>query len=696
MRWDNLRLAVVDGEAELTPKLFDQGAVVRTFDTPEFRGMTFYEIRAKSIINRVPEVSRVPFRWTINPYRGCSHSCTYCLHGDTPVLMADGTTRPIRDVRVGDRIYGTLREGGYRRYVTTEVLAHWSTVKPAYRVTLQDGTKLIASGDHRFLTGRGWKHVTGRMSGAGQRPYLTPNNELLGTGRFALPPDKDRDYRRGYLCGMIRGDAHFGSYPYVRRAGQPWTAYRFRLALIDLEALARTKRYLAEIGVATEGFVFQRAAGERMEMLAIRSQRAASFAPITQAIAWPVAPTDAWHKGFLAGIFDAEGGCSRGVMRISNTDAAILAQITSSLRRFGFSYAVEPRIERSKPLTSIYVRGGLRERLRFFHTVDSAITRKRVIPDGAALKSDAKLRVVSVEPLGVDVQMYDITTGTGDFIADGVVSHNCFARNTHTYLDMDAGMDFNSRIVVKVNAEQLLRKELASKKWTGEHIAMGTNVDCYQRAEGRYRLMPGILSALRDAANPFSILTKGSLILRDLPLLEDAARVTRVSANVSVGSVDREVWRAVEPGTPSPQKRLEVCRTLTDAGIGCGVLMAPILPFISDSPAQLRDTVKAIADAGASHVTPIVLHLRPGAREWFMAWLERDHPELVPKYQRLYGRGWYAPKAYQQQISSAVHELAERFRVGRAGAHEARGYGHPVARAKAEARMPSPEQLPLL
>jgi DNA repair photolyase len=248
----------------------------------------------------------------------------------------------------------------------------------------------------------------------------------------------------------------------------------------------------------------------------------------------------------------------------------------------------------------------------------------------------------------------------------------CFARNTHTYLDLDYGEDFNSQVVVKVNAAELLRKELSASKWTGEHIAMGTNVDPYQRAEGRYRLMPPILEALRDFENPFSILTKGSLILRDLPLLEQCAAVTEVGANVSVGFVDRELWRSLEPGTPSPQKRLEVCRALNDVGVGCGVLMAPIIPFLSDSPAQLADTVAAIADAGANHVTPILLHLRTGAREWFMSWLVEHHPELVPRYERLYGRGAYAPKAYQEEITGRVHELARRLRIGRARPGEAR------------------------
>src|ERR1700720_349192 len=173
----------------------------------------------------------------------------------------------------------------------------------------------------------------------------------------------------------------------------------------------------------------------------------------------------------------------------------------------------------------------------------------------------------------------------------------CYARNTHTYLDMDAGLDFNSRIVVKVNAPELAVKELARPRWAGEHVAMGTNVDCYQRAEGRYRLMPGIIGALRDAANPFSILTKGTLILRDIDLLAEAAEITDVGLNVSVGFIDKDLWRSVEPGTPAPGRRLEACAALNERGLGCGVLMGPVVPFLSDSPAHLDEAVRQIAAA---------------------------------------------------------------------------------------------------
>ena len=259
----------------------------------------------------------------------------------------------------------------------------------------------------------------------------------------------------------------------------------------------------------------------------------------------------------------------------------------------------------------------------------------------------------------------------------------CFARRTHEYLDLDAGIDFDSKIVVKVNAPELVRKDLASRRWAGAHIAMGTNVDPYQRVEGRYRLMPGILEALREARNPFSILTKGTLVLRDLNLLREAAEITDISVNVSVGCIDQALWRQVEPGTPAPRARLGVCRALTDAGIGCGVLMAPILPYLSDSPNQLETTVRAIAEAGARRVTPLVLHLRPGAREWYFAWLQREHPELVPRYHELYGRGAYAPKAYQRSVCAQVAELAQRYGVGSLAPSQARR--RPVRRTAARA-----------
>src|ERR671922_1855723 len=214
----------------------------------------------------------------------------------------------------------------------------------------------------------------------------------------------------------------------------------------------------------------------------------------------------------------------------------------------------------------------------------------------------------------------------------------CFARVTHTYMDMDAGRDFESKIVVKVNAAQLLRRELRAKRWKGEGIAMGTATDPYQRAEGRYQLMPKIITALTEYRNPFSILTKGTLILRDLPLLVAAAEATDVSTAFSIGTLDEDAWHRSEPGTPHPKKRMEAVAALNDAGIPCGVMLAPILPGITDDKAKLRDVVRAAIDAGATHVSPILLHLRPVVKEEYMRWLQDEFPDLVPRYEAMYAK----------------------------------------------------------
>jgi DNA repair photolyase len=270
----------------------------------------------------------------------------------------------------------------------------------------------------------------------------------------------------------------------------------------------------------------------------------------------------------------------------------------------------------------------------------------------------------------------------------------CYARQSHSYLELNTGTDFDTKVVVKVNAPDLVRKKMASPSWTGEHIAMGTNVDCYQRAEGRYRLMPGIIGALKDAANPFSILTKGTLILRDIDLLAEAAEVTDVGLNVSAGFVDKELWRSIEPGTPAPARRLEACAALNDRGLRCGVLMGPVVPFLSDSPAQLEAAVSQIAAAGATHVSPIVLHLRPGTREWFFRWLGAHHPGLVGRYLDLYGRSAYAPKSYQARIAGQVRELAGKYGVGRprpgSGHGRRPGTGRPVPQAVPGPAVPRP------
>ncbi|MGY1616476.1 intein-containing Rv2578c family radical SAM protein [Geodermatophilus sp. SYSU D00691] len=675
MRWDAQRLDLVDDGS--LPGMPSIRGLLRSVQVPEFPGVTLHEVRSRSALNAVPPGSPMPFQWTINPYRGCAHSCVYCLGGDTQVLLADGRQRAIADLTVGEHIIGTERRGTYRHYVTTVVEAHWSTVKPAYRVTLEDGTELIASGDHRFLTPRGWKHVVGAMAGPGQRPYLTTNDKLMGFGRTVPPAEVCEDYRRGYLCGMVRGDGHLKTYRYERAGRTHGDVHRFRLALADDEALHRAQDYLAQAGVHTDRFDCAAATTERRAIAAIRTSAAAAVAHVADLIEYPTQASSAWQRGFLAGIFDAEGSRSQGVLRVSNTDAEILARTQSALADFGFDSCVEQR-GLANGLATVRMRGGLREHMRFIHLVDPAIRRKCSV-EGVAVTSDAALDVVAIEPLGIEMPMYDITTGTGDFIASGVISHNCFARKTHEWLELDSGKDFDTQIVVKTNLVEVLERELARPSWRREHVAMGTNTDPYQRAEGRYRLMPGVIRALARSGTPFSILTKGTLARRDVPLLAAASRDVPIGFGVSMAIWDDDLHAALEPGVPSPRARLELVRTLTEAGLPCGVFLAPVLPGLTDDEESLDAALAAVAASGATGVTVLALHLRSGAREWFLAWLARAHPELVPRYRQLYRRGAYVPAEYRDELTRRVAPLLARHGLDRQRGGSARGVdGEPV------------------
>ncbi len=230
----------------------------------------------------------------------------------------------------------------------------------------------------------------------------------------------------------------------------------------------------------------------------------------------------------------------------------------------------------------------------------------------------------------------------------------CFARPTHRYLDFDAGRDFEREIVVKVNAPEVLRVELARPSWRREHVAMGTNTDPYQWVESRYRLMPGIWEALRDARTPCSILTKSPLLLRDLPLLLDVARHTTVTASLSVPTLDERAWRATEPHTPSPRARLEAVAKLNAAGIPTGVLVAPLMPGINDSPEQVGEILRLATQAGATHIGGIALHLRRDVREVFMDWLADNRPDLLARYRRLYRSGAYAPNEERKRLAAML------------------------------------------
>jgi DNA repair photolyase len=265
----------------------------------------------------------------------------------------------------------------------------------------------------------------------------------------------------------------------------------------------------------------------------------------------------------------------------------------------------------------------------------------------------------------------------------------CFARPTHEYLDMNAGRDFETQIVVKTNVVDVLRAELARPSWAREHVALGTNTDPYQRVEGRYRMMPGIIEALGASGTPLSILTKGTLLRRDLPLLAEVSRSVPVGIGVSLAIGDEALQQAMEPGTPTPRARLDLIRAIRDAGLPCGVMVAPVLPWLTDDRRQLDALLRELADAGATGVTVLPLHLRGPVKPLFFAWLSEHAPALLPRYRELYGGGAYAPREYATWLDERVRPLLVRHGfAGHAGGHRMPGEGAYPTGSIADAGLP--------
>src|SRR5246127_1401097 len=260
----------------------------------------------------------------------------------------------------------------------------------------------------------------------------------------------------------------------------------------------------------------------------------------------------------------------------------------------------------------------------------------------------------------------------------------CFARPTHEYLDLDCGNDFDTQIIVKTNVADVLHRELHRRSWRRETVALGTNTDPYQRAEGRYALMPGIIGALAGSGTPLSILTKGTLLRRDLPLIAAAAQQVPVSVAVSLAVADAELHRDVEPGTPTPQARLGLITAIRYAVLDCHVMVAPVLPHLTDSAEHLDGLLGQIAAAGATGVTVFGLHLRSSTRGWFMSWLARSHPELVGRYRDLYRRGAYLPTSYRDMLRERTAPLIAKYRLA--------GDDRPFSRAARAAPASGPSQ----
>jgi DNA repair photolyase len=463
------------------PNRFEPIEIEREEPGPDQVPTIYLRDTSRSIIatNNSPDVG---FDASINPYRGCEHGCVYCLDGATPILMADGTTRPLANLRVGDAIYGTRRDGWFRRYVETRVLAHWETTKPAWAITLADGTRLVAGGDHRFLTERGWKFVTGSGRGDGCRPHLTTNDRLMGMGRTG-----------------------------------------------------------------------------------------------------------------------------------------------------------------------------------------NAIATKRPVA-GVAVESSAPLGVRSIEPLGT-LPLFDITTGTGDFIADGVVSHNCYARPTHEYFGLSAGLDFETRIFVKEEAPELLRRELGSPRWVPKVLAMSGVTDPYQPVERRLGLTRRCVEVLAEFRNPVAVVTKSRLVARDADLLGALAADGAAAVAVSITTLDGELAARMEPRAAHPRERLRAIEELAAAGVPVGVRVAPVVPAVTDH--EMPRILQAAADAGAGFAGYVVLRLPWGIKDLFADWLEQHFPDrrqkVLSRLRELRGGALYDSSFGSRMRGEGVYaeQIATMFRTAR-------------------------------
>jgi len=239
----------------------------------------------------------------------------------------------------------------------------------------------------------------------------------------------------------------------------------------------------------------------------------------------------------------------------------------------------------------------------------------------------------------------------------------CYARPTHEFLGLNGAQDFEEIIFAKVNAPQIVRQELARRSWQGESVAIGTATDPYQQAETRYRLTRGILEAFRDFRNPLTITTKSPLVLRDLDLLADLARSAQVSVQLTVTTMDERLWRILEPTTPKPWKRIEALRILRERGIRAGIFLSPLLPGLTDDSAHIEAVIAAAAGAGADFVWGGTLRLADGVREFYLDVLQREFPNLVAGYERIY-RGAYVATEYRDRVHARLDALRQRYGLG--------------------------------
>ena len=563
--------------------------------------------------NESPDVG---FDVSVNPYRGCEHGCIYCLAPDTPVLDAEMTWRPIGGVRPGEILIGFDEQaspGCARKLRPAVVERVWWSRRPTLRLITRNA-ELLTTAEHRWLQARSFRWSRTEQLIGGRLLRHLPVREMETV---------DDDYRAGYIAGMTLGDGTFRYEPGQRSDKRGFPQAYWRVALTDREPLARLVELLPHFGLWTGIRPFAPGRSTTHPMWKVEIRSLAKLEVIAKLLAVERASRN-YRRGFLAGFFDAEGHNGRS-LRISQMDVAVLERV----QRYARSLGLEFRLERGRGgrASTLRLLGSIRNRIAFFSVCQPAIRRKANALFGRMPMLEPE-PVEAIEP-GPVKDVVDIQTSTGTFFAAGLATHNCYARPTHEYLGFSAGLDFETRILVKRDAPALLRRALASPGWKPQVIAFSGVTDPYQPAERRLRITRGCLEVLAEFRNPVAVVTKSRLVTRDADLLGELARHGAAAVNVSLTTLDPALHRAMEPRAAAPEQRLAAIAALAAAGIPTGVMVAPVIPGLNDH--EIPRILEAAAAAGARFAGHIVLRLPHGLKDLFAAWLERHHPERRAK-----------------------------------------------------------------
>lgn len=540
--------------------------------------MKEYKSFYKSVGGNEGDICLYPIR--LDTYGcGCSNDCDFCLDGNTDILLYNGLAKKIKDIKIGDELVG-VEQGDKKKYFTKSVVTNTSqSIQKAYKITLKNGKTFICSGNHQWLTNRGWKYTIGAMSGEDRRPYITTNNNFLGfetlhdVGYF----DEDDEYKKGYLRGIILGDGNLGIYDYSDKRRKKDIQYHFRLALKNESLTMKAKKYLSDFGIQTYDFIFpmkDRRTKEILMPVAIRASKESSYYQIKELIV--KRDNENFRRGYLAGIYDAEGSKTDiGIRRVYNQDDDIINEIIEDLDYFGFKYTFDKdKPSKNGTVKTVRLLGGISESLRLTQVTHMFL--KDAPLENIALKTmdSSNLQVVKIEELS-DQLLYDISTTTRNFIANGCVSHNCYAKSLLSFRGL-----WNPSEPSVADIEKIKRKINKLPKGMPA-IRLGGMTDCFQPIEKKHRVTYETIKALNERGINYLIVTKCDLVASDeyLDILDkDLAHI-----QYTLTFTDDDLYKKVHiENAPLPSKRIKAIEKLEANGFDVCIRLSPYIPEFID------------------------------------------------------------------------------------------------------------------